>query len=167
MGTVKVMFSRKRLPVSLLIRLVTWSSFSHCEILDGNELIGADMIHGVMVTPLDQRLRASSYVSVVDFPCEDPDAVIKAARSQLGKGYDFLGLLGLITHQRRWQSTENWFCSELVAWSFSAAGQPVFRDDMVARITPQNLWILAHPEVSSDNPITLLEPLTERPGEQS
>lgn len=156
MGVVRVLFTRRRLPVSLLIRLVTWSEWSHVEILDGEALIGADMINGVCVTPLAHRLEISSRVALVEFPCADPAAVIAQVRSQLGKGYDYLGLLGLVTHQRRWQSTEDWFCSELVAYAFESAGYPLFRANMASRITPQSLWLLPAPYAVVNKPLDLI-----------
>lgn len=43
---------------------------------------------------------------------------------------------------RDWQCTESWFCSELVAWSFEQGGSPLFRDGVLSRVTPQNLWMI-------------------------
>lgn len=156
MGVVRVLFSRRALPGSVGIRVVTWSQWSHVEILDGDELIGANMFRGVSITPLRERLEVSSLVAVVDFPCADPAAVIAAARSQLGKGYDFLGLLGILTRQRNWQNTEDWFCSELVAWAFAEAGCPLFRVELGSRIVPQHLWMLHAPYIQPASPLALL-----------
>lgn len=157
MGKVKVLFSRRRLPGSLGIRLVTWSQWSHVEILDGDELIGANMGAGVSRTPLLERLEVSSRVAVVEFPCADPAAVIAAARSQLGKGYDYYGLLGILARRRNWHSTEDWFCSELVAWAFAEAGNPLFRVELGSRIVPQHLWMLHAPYVQPASPMALLD----------
>jgi hypothetical protein len=153
---IRVMFSRRALPVSLLIRGVTWSSWSHVEILDGDELIGAEMLTGVSVTKLADRLKQFSRAAIVEFPCADPAAVIAAARSEIGRGYDYLGLLGIVTHQRDWQSRDSWFCSELVAWAFAAGGSPLFRSELVHRVTPQHLWMLAAPMKEYSNPLDLL-----------
>lgn len=154
---IRVLFSRRALPGSLLIRTFTWSAWSHVEILDGDDLIGADMWHGVSVTKLAKRLEKSSRVAIVEFPCDDPASVIAAARSEMGRSYDFLGLLGIVTHQRDWQSRENWFCSELVAWAFAAGGSPLFRSELVSRVTPQHLWMLAAPMLQSGNPPDLMD----------
>lgn len=156
MGAVRVLFSRRRLPGSLAIRLVTWSQWSHVEIIDGDQVIGANMVGGVSLTPLRERLEVSSRVALVDFPCADPAAVIAAARSQLGKGYDYLGLLGILARQRNWQSTEDWFCSELVAWAFAEAGYPLFRVELGSRIVPQHLWMLHAPYIQPASPLALL-----------
>lgn len=156
MGAVRVLFSRRRLPGSLAIRLVTWSQWSHVEIIDGDQVIGANMVGGVSLTPLRKRLEVSSLVAVVDFPCADPAAVIAAARSQLGKGYDYFGLLGILARQRNWQSTEDWFCSELVAWAFAEAGYPLFRVELGSRIVPQHLWMLHAPYIQPASPLALL-----------
>jgi hypothetical protein len=157
---IRVLFSRRALPVSLLIRTVTWSAWSHVEILDGDDLIGADMMNGVTVTKLAHRLDISSRAAIVEFPCADPAAVIAAARGELGRGYDYLGLLGILGHQRDWQARESWFCSELVAWAFSAGGSPLFRGELVSRVTPQHLWMLSAPMQQSDNPHDLMAAIT-------
>lgn len=156
MSAVKVLFSRRALPGSTAIRVVTWSEWSHVEILDGDELIGANMFSGVSITPLRERLALSSKVALVEFECLDPAAVIGAARSQLGKGYDYFGLLGILARQRNWQSTENWFCSELVAWAFAEAGYPLFRVELGSRIVPQHLWMLHAPYIQPASPLALL-----------
>lgn len=156
MGTVKILFTRRRLPVSLLIRAFTWSQWSHVEIIDGQDLIGAEMMKGVTVTRLSHRLEISSRAAVVEVPCANPQAVIDAIRSQLGKKYDFLGLLGLVTRQRNWQQATDWFCSELVAWAFDAGGAPLFRADSAYRITPQHIWLLPFEAVESKKPLSLL-----------
>ena len=114
------------------------------------------MVGGVSLTPLRKRLEVSSMVAVVDFPCADPAAVIAAARSQLGKGYDYFGLLGILARQRNWQSTEDWFCSELVAWAFAEAGYPLFRVELGSRIVPQHLWMLHAPYIQPASPLALL-----------
>lgn len=157
---IRVLFSRRALPVSLLIRTVTWSAWSHVEIMDGDDLIGAEMLTGVSVTKLAHRLDISSRAAIVEFPCADPAAVIAAARGELGRGYDFLGLLGILSRQRDWQSRDSWFCSELVAWAFDAGGSPLFRSELVNRVTPQHLWMLSAPKQESDNPPDLMATIT-------
>lgn len=156
MGVVRVLLTRRSVIGSLLIRAFTWSQWSHAEIIDGDQVIGANLLQGVVLTPLAHRLSISSYAAVVEFPCLNPQAVIDAARTQLGSDYDYFGLLGLVTHQRDWQSQESWFCSELVAWAFTAAGFPLFRDDLVARITPQDIWKIEAPAKKSSRPLELM-----------
>ena len=70
-------------------------------------------------------------------------AVIAAAESQIGKPYDWLGVLGIGLH-RDWQEPDRWFCSEMAAWAFQQAGRPLFRPDALYRITPQHFWMLPY-----------------------
>lgn len=101
-------------------------------------MIEAAAFHGVRVRPLADLLAASSKHRIVEMP-GDPYKVITAARSQIGKPYDWLGVLGIGLH-RNWQADDSWFCSELVAWAFEAAGSPLFRAPHW-RITPQDLFL--------------------------
>ncbi len=52
---------------------------------------------------------------------------MKRARSQVGRGYDFLGVLGAPDKQR-------WYCSELAAWSMGVA------------VDKRGPWRVLHPQ---------------------
>lgn len=140
---------------------MTWSAWSHVDLIDETSgkpvLIGAVAPHGVAVESLEHRLSLASRAAVVEFPVADVAAVIDAARSQMAKPYDWLGCAGIALRNRDWQQTDSWFCSELVAWAFAAGKSPLFREDEVARITPQHLWMLANPATESDRPMDFLK----------
>jgi len=55
-------------------------------------------------------------------------------RSQIGKDYDWLGILGFLTRDDLAQRNGKWFCSELIAYAFEAAGKP-----LLARIRPHRM----------------------------
>lgn len=139
---IELLFSTTRSAFSGLIRAVTWSRWSHVALVDGGEVIEAHTLHGVRrisaIDAIDQIKRGV----VVELPCRDPEAVIAAAASQIGKPYDYTAILGLGL-RRDWQAEDAWFCSELVAWAFQHAGEPLFRADCLRRVTPQHLWMLA------------------------
>lgn len=137
----RVLFCTSKLPGAVLIRAVTWSQWSHVALVDGDEVIEA-IWPAVRVAPLAEVIAKHSAHVIIDLPCHAPADVINAARSQVGKPYDLTALFGLLMH-RDWQENDSWFCSELVAWAFAAAGQPIFRQDASSRITPQHLWMLA------------------------
>lgn len=141
MSTVRLLFSTTRLPLSVAIRAATWSRWSHVALVDGAFVIEAVTLHGVRRAPLADAIARASAHALVDLPARDPAAILAAAASQLGKPYDYTALLGLAL-RRDWQSPDAWFCSELVAWSFQAAGQPLLRGEVVRRVTPQHLWML-------------------------
>ena len=99
-----------------IIRAVTWSDWSHVAIIDGEEVIEATW-PAVRVVPLADVIVKHSRFVVADIPCQDPAAVIAAARSQIGKPYDLTAIFGMLA-RRDWQEADAWFCSELTAWAF-------------------------------------------------
>lgn len=137
----RVLFCTSKLPGAVLIRAITWSDWSHVALIDGEEAIEATW-PAVRVAPLSEIIAKHSDFVVVDIPCDDPAAVIAAARSQVGKPYDLTALLGLLV-RRDWQEADAWFCSELTAWAFQQGGSPLFRPEALYRITPQHLWMIA------------------------
>ncbi|MCC8341628.1 hypothetical protein LNN35_02285 [Pseudomonas stutzeri] len=163
MATVRVLFTRRRHLGSLAIRLGTWSTWSHVDLVDDRgavpELIGAVAPSGVVRQSMAERLRLASQAALVEFSVRDRNAVLDAAASQLGRPYDWLGVAGIALRGRDWQEDDCWFCSELVAWSFSAAGDPLFRADLVSRVTPQHLWMLANPSLTAASPLELIKVL--------
>ena len=154
--SVQILFTRRRMIGSLLIRSVTWSAFSHVEIVVGDQVIGANMRTGVSLTPLKERLEKSSYAAMVNLPCQDAQAVKQAALSMVGAGYDYLGLFGILLHSDRFDRKARFFCSEFVAWAFEKAGTPLIRPEIIGRVTPQHLWMLPAPTVKAGTPLSLI-----------
>lgn len=136
--TVRVVFTRKHALGSILLRAALWSPWSHCAIIDGDEVIEAAAFHGVRARPLEDMLNEASKFAILTLP-GDEAAVVAAARSQIGKPYDWPGVLG-IGFRRNWQESDAWFCSELVAWAFEVSGTPLFRTEHW-RITPQTIFV--------------------------
>lgn len=128
-------------PLSWAIRAGSWSRWSHVAVIDGEFVIEAIALHGVVRTPLALRQAEDPRWSISALRCPNPSAVIAAASSQIGKPYDYTGVLGIGLH-RNWQKGDRWFCSELVAWAFEQSGSPLFRAHAVHRVTPQDLWML-------------------------
>ncbi len=96
-----------------VVAISTFSSYSHVGILDHEkgEVIES-LWGGNVATPLDKFLHISHRVVLVQpegwTPEKGSEAIVRA-RDQLGKKYDFCGLLGF-------PSTKRWYCSELAAW---------------------------------------------------
>lgn len=135
---VRIVFTRSHSIGSLFLRTALWSPWSHCAIVDGEEVIEASL-HGVQVRKLDDLLAGTSKYAMRTIPTVSKDAVISAARSQLGKPYDWWGVVGLGV-RRKWQEDDSWFCSEFVAGAFALAGDPLFTVKTF-RITPRDLSI--------------------------
>lgn len=137
--TVSVIFTRTNTVLSFLLQMFLWSPWSHCAIIDGNEIIEAAAKHGVRRRLLAELIAESSKYEILDFVCDDPSKIHEAASNQIGKPYDWFGAIGLGIH-RNWQDQNKWFCSELVAWAFHSAGYSLFRVEPW-RITPRDLFI--------------------------
>lgn len=137
----RLLFCTSKLPGAAIIRAVTWSEWSHVVIVDGDEAIEA-VWPAVRATSLYEVIDKHTAHYLVDIPCQYDDAIVAAARSQIGKPYDLTALFGILAH-RDWQAPDSWFCSELVAWAFSQGGAPLFRPEALHRVTPQHLWMVA------------------------
>ena len=148
MAQLQLLFTTTRWPASWLIRTGTWSAWSHVALVDGDQVIESVMGHGVRRVPLYSAIRRASRHALVSLSARNPALIIAAAGEQLGKPYDYSAILGLGLH-RDWQEDDAWFCSELVAWAFQQAGEPLFRAECLRRVTPQHLYMLpALPEVA-------------------
>lgn len=126
-----------------LIRLVTWSKYSHAAVIDGDKVIEAVRPY-VREVPLKDVLASHPESIIIDFDCKEEKEILQAIRSQIGKPYDITALFGLFFH-RNWQEEDSWFCSELVAWALSKGGYPLFREEALHRVTPNHLWMLNIP----------------------
>jgi len=142
MDTVAVLFSTTSSPFSWLIRMMTWSRWSHVSIVDGDTIIEAHALRGVTRSSLAEAIDTAKRVQLVRLPASNPAAVIAAAASQIGKPYDWTALFGFLV-RRDWQADDSWFCSEFVAWAFQQGGSPLFRADRLARVTPEHIAMLA------------------------
>lgn len=149
--SVRIIFTRNWLPGSLLIRAATWSRWSHCALIVGDEVIESVMGYGVRRRALADLIAASSAHNCADLPVQDAAAVIEAAETQIGARYDWTGALGIALRLVR-QDRDAWFCSELLAWAAYASGSPWFRRDRIGRVTPEHLWMLAPISVPNKGP---------------
>ncbi|MNF95265.1 hypothetical protein D3C84_780070 [compost metagenome] len=104
-------------------------------------MIEATPFYGVRRVKLGEAIGQASDSALVELPARNPHRIIEAARSQLGKPYDWTAILGLGL-RRDWQERDAWFCSELIAWSAAEAGEPWYRCESLRRVTPQHLWML-------------------------
>ena len=78
MSAVQLLFTRRRHPGSALIRVTTWSSWSHVDLIDGQSVLGAVAFHGVERELLATRLAHASQAAVMTIPGVDAKAVIAA-----------------------------------------------------------------------------------------
>lgn len=140
-----IQFSAQRLIGSAAIRYFTWSPYSHVDfVLPNGMLLGARAARGVaLYSPAEwQASRVATYSVATNI--RQQEAILRAARSQIGKPYDWGGVLGIALRSRRWQADDSWFCSELVTWAFEQAGVPLLRTTDAWRITPRDLLLSPH-----------------------
>lgn len=147
---IRVVFSRRHHIGTIVLRAFLWSEWSHCAIIDGDEVIEAAAPDGVRTRPLADLIAESSRYAIVEFPSIDPAAVIAAARAEIGAPYDWSGVIG-IGFRRRWQADDSWFCSELIAAAFHRAGYPLVRVD-AWRITPRDLYLPVRAAIPDTTP---------------
>ena len=99
---------------------------------------------GYMDTPTPNQI-------VGTYQVDAPDTVLEYALSQMGKPYDYGGVLAIATRiqrKRDFRDDRSWFCSDLVAYAFERGGVPLLNVDNVNLITPRDIMLS-----------TLLQPL--------
>lgn len=140
---IRLIFSNSKYPLSSLIRAVTWSDWSHVAILvDDNLVIESTLAKkGVRVDSVSNfKARAKNW-AIFDIDIKNPNGVLEAAMSQVGKKYDFTGIVGIGIH-RDWQEDDAWFCSELVLWCLLKSGDLKLKPEAIKRGTPQLCYLI-------------------------
>ncbi len=143
-----MIFTNSRKPAAPLIRLLTWSDFSHVAVvMNEYEIVHADF-SGVHVEPLkDLQLRSKNWM-IVEYECDDPNAVVDACLTQVGKPYDFSGLVGILFRDIDLQDDSKWWCSEFPMYGSMVAGWPTFNVEYIHRLTPQHWLMLPHTKIA-------------------
>ena len=132
---VKIRFTADRDFISWIIRVFTWSKFSHVDyVTSDGTLIGCWPKGGVY-----RHSRQASEIVYAEFEVQSKEQFEKFILDQLGKPYDWGAIFGLVFRMGDLHSTNKWFCSELIAEAAAATGTKLIRKE-AARITPQDLW---------------------------
>ena len=104
-----------------------WALSSHVLIDTGEYLYEALPYYGVRKSVRSVALAGSTIVDEIDFTVPDVPAALAFLEAQLGKGYDYLGVLGLAFDPNRdWKEDKNWFCYEYAAATLAAGGLDIF-----------------------------------------
>lgn len=125
----RTIYCRTRTPVALLIRLGDgmrqWSHEAGI-LADGEHVVEATALHGVVLTPIAELMRRASEHLIVERTVADKASGDSWALSTLGAGYDWFGVVGKPLN-RAWENDTRWFCSEHnTAWH-AACGLRLFR----------------------------------------
>lgn len=131
-------------PVSRLIQWRTWSPFSHAAWVYGDGAV-IEAWKGVGVHEADNlgsAHRPGTRVELLSIQLTDSEEwdLMAFLRAQIGKRYDYRGVLGFISHRDSAQQQNAWFCSELIAAAFESIGRPLLARIPPWRVTPGMLW---------------------------
>lgn len=139
---VRLIFTRKNTIGSWLIRIFTWSKWSHVGfICRDRTVIEAVGFHGVRRVSMAESVKGATKYAIVDFKNIDSIPIENILVTKLGNKYDYLGAIGMGLH-KKWENKNKWVCSELINWGFNENKTPLFRADEEFKITQQNIWVL-------------------------
>jgi len=142
--SLRMIFTNSKKPAAPLIRFVTWSDFSHVAVMiDEDTIVHADF-KGVRIEPVKDLQARSKNWMIVEYECDNPQEMIDACLSQVGKPYDFSGLVGIILRDVNIQDDSRWWCSELPMYGSAVAKWPTFNVEFIHRLTPQHWLMLPH-----------------------
>ena len=122
-------FARSSKPASLLIRLFTWSRWSHCGVIHQGDVIHATAFDGVIKQSLSEfKERYKKHEIRV------MDGNAKKALPEISKSYDWGGVFG---HWFGfWDSSKRWFCSELVFQAVKEGGVNLLDRIQCSQVSP-------------------------------
>ena len=137
--TIHVVLFRGQGLISALIRWQTRGEFSHAALLIDGDLYEAWQGVGVRIKRAWLQPTDGSVVLFdVMATSSESAAIYRYCQRQLGKGYDYLGVLRFITRNRSGDQ-RRLFCSELVFDAFKAAEHDLFNECQGWEVPPDRL----------------------------
>jgi len=73
----------------------------------------------------------------VDVSPSQKEKIESFLKEQIGKPYDWLGILGFPLRSRKLERKNRWFCSELVFTAFKQAGVELLKNTHPAEVSPR------------------------------
>ena len=137
-----IIFFRDNRITGKVIRWWTTSQFDHVEIALGNEnSIGAKPKGGVQIRPLSVEKDSKWCVCrpVGRLTNKQKNNILNFAHSQIGKKYDYLGILGFAI-DRNIEDSNRWFCSEFVDKCFDVGEYTLVPRKNESQIPPELLF---------------------------
>lgn len=146
-----IILSTTSAKVSKMVKLATFSKYSHARIYIGDQNIIEAVEPVVIKRKLTEVLRDDLYAVVYRMPGltnEQTAKIVHYAKSQQGKGYDVSGAIGssgvgvavagFIPRISNFITPEyDFYCSELVAFAYKSAG--VKLETFSSQTTPEDL----------------------------
>lgn len=143
-NNLRIIFTNSYLPLSPVIRFVTWSKYSHMAIVINDKYITHSDFNGVHIEPLEDLMNRSKSWMIVEYQCDNPQSVIDNCLTFLGKPYDYGALIGIAIRRIELQDDSKYVCSEYPAAGAYKAGKTFFMTEYLNRITPQHWLMLPH-----------------------
>lgn len=128
---------------SYLINKYQWGTeYSHVSIVDprpnntGKIMIWEAWWDGVRYCEYDFDRVADAFY--IDVPDSKVRLLVAWLDQQVGKPYDYFGLLGFLWRSNKYQNPNKWFCSELVATAFKVSHCKLYNWNIIKphQITP-------------------------------
>jgi len=125
----------------LVARLGGSKMWSHCLIIIDDKAYEATMSDGCRIVPIDVAMQGVKYYQDMYIPIPDIDKAKCWGIDQKGKGYDFMGVLGIpFLMSEDWADWSKWWCSEFCFMQISAGGIDLLDKSVQKRVTPQDLY---------------------------
>lgn len=144
MALFRVRFIAEHGFISWTIRRVTFSDFSHCEIVSEDEqsYIGAHAGAGVQERPANYCTVSFERRYAVPVTDEQLRRGMAYARMRIGTPYNYADIGGLLAH-RNWTTKQRVICSQFVFDTFMAMGVQVLNvlPQYDFRVTPDTLHL--------------------------
>lgn len=137
-------------PLSLAVGLAAGSrEFSHTFAIIGERAYEASMTHGCRAGTVIELMAGIVVYRDMRVWVPDLDAATAFAEAQIGKGYDWLGAIGIpLTYSDDWADDSRWWCSELVFAIVLAGGTGLFDPDYMKRVRPVDLLMCDYPKTA-------------------
>ena len=128
---------------SYLINKYQWGvEYSHISIVDPRSnnvnkiMIWEAWWDGVRYCEYTEDRPADAFY--MEVPADTINLFVTWLDQQVGKAYDYLGLLGFLWRSNKYQNPNKWFCSELAATAFKVAGYHLYNWNVMQphQVTP-------------------------------
>lgn len=141
---IRFMFTNSKFSFSPIIRVFTWSEFSHMAIIIDDETVLHSDLNGVRLEKIKSLQERSTSWMIAEYECERPHDLINVCMTQIGKPYDYLAWIGILFRHINLKDNSKWVCSELPEYGAWLSGQSFFYREFNHRITPQHWLMLPH-----------------------
>lgn len=135
-------------PISFAVGVLSGSrQFSHAMTIIGDRAYEASMTHGCRAGTVDDLMDGIAVYREMPVWVPDLDAAIAFAEAQVGKGYDWLGAIGIpLTYSEDWADDSKWWCSDLAFAIVLAGGTRLFDPAVMKRVRPIDLHMCDYPK---------------------